>query len=150
MHHDSPRTSPLDARITVHGTVVHGQKIGKKFDLPPTMNIEVEGALGELKQGIYAVKVRRVENIADEVAGAIEEERDIWLPGVAHFGPRPAVQASDSFEVHLFDFNEDWYGACVEIQMFNFIRPIRNFATIDELRAQILDDIGVARLLLHK
>ncbi len=138
MHHDSPRTSPLGAPMTVHGTVIHGQKIGKKFDLPPTMNIKVAGELGDLKQGIYAVKVRR------------DQAKEPWLPGVAHFGPRPAVQASDSFEVHLFDFNEDWYGAHVEIQMLNFIRPIRNFDSVDELRAQILDDIRGARLLLQK
>lgn len=139
-----------NTQSTVFGTVIHGQKIGKKFDLPPTMNIEVECELGDLKQGIYAVKVRRIKNIADEGAGAIVEEHDNWLPGVAHFGPRPAVQASDSFEVHLFDFNEDWYGAHVEIQMLNFIRPIRNFDSVDELRAQILDDIRGARLLLQK
>lgn len=123
------------------GTVVHGQKIGKKFDLPPTMNIEVSSGIADLKQGIYAVKVCRANNVTSE-------NLKVWLPGVAHFGPRPAVQASDSFEVHLFDFNEDWYGEAVQVQMGEYLREVKNFATIEQLKIQIEEDISRAKRLI--
>lgn len=104
------------------------------------MNIQVAPAQPEfekLEQGIYAVKVRRVAEVAAP-----------WYCGVAHYGPRPAVNASDSFEVHVFDFNEDWYGASVEIEVKDYLRPIENFATIDALRVQIEKDIAAGRKLL--
>lgn len=121
------------------GTVIHGQKIGKKHGLPPTMNIRVAPAQSEfekLEQGIYCVKVRLVT----------ARERQ-WYCGVAHYGPRPAVNAPESFEIHLFDFDEDWYGASVEIEVKDYLRPIQNFETIDALRVQIEKDIEQGRVL---
>ncbi len=135
------------------GTVIHGQKIGKKHGLPPTMNIQVapnQPEFEKLEQGIYAVKVRRTspENLSQDINVFPGKPKSECRAGVAHYGPRPAVAASDSFEIHVFDFNEDWYGASVEIEMGEYLRPIENFATIDELRVQIEKDIERGRSLL--
>jgi len=50
-------------------------------------------------------------------------------------------------EVHLFDFDQDLYGAKLRVHVVSRIREERKFATIDELRAQIATDAAAARAI---
>ncbi|MBP9718832.1 riboflavin kinase [Candidatus Gracilibacteria bacterium] len=117
--------------VIVGGHVVKGSGIGKQHGLPPTMNIEVQGMSEPLEQGIYVVQ--------------ISETNSPLYNGVAHFGPRPAVNAPDSFEVHCFDFDQDWYGKKVAVQVLHKLREIENFASIPDLAAAIDNDITEAK-----
>jgi len=47
-------------------------------------------------------------------------------------------------ETHLFGFEGDLYGACVEVSLLHFLRPEKKFDTIDELRAAIEYDARAA------
>lgn len=129
--------------ITVTGRVIHGSGIGKKLGLPPTMNIEVEKMSASLETGIYVVKICE----ADFRATLPHTPYPLYN-GVVHYGPRPAVSAPDSFEVHCFEFSEDWYGKEVTIEMLEKLREVQNFVSIDELRSAIEEDIKHARDIL--
>ena len=46
-----------------------------------------------------------------------------------------------SLEVHIFDFNDDIYGADLTVHFKKFIRDEIKFSSIDELTQQISKDI---------
>ena len=46
-----------------------------------------------------------------------------------------------SLEVHIFDFNDDVYGADLTVHFKKFIRDEIKFSNIDELTQQISKDI---------
>jgi riboflavin kinase/FMN adenylyltransferase len=48
-------------------------------------------------------------------------------------------------EVHLFDFGGDLYGMDVEVEFLRFVRGEKKFASVEELRDQIVRDIAAVR-----
>jgi riboflavin kinase/FMN adenylyltransferase len=68
--------------------------------------------------------------------------------GVANIGLRPTLDAGFSVEVHLFDFSEDLYGDSLRVHLVSHLREERKFAGLPELKAQIGQDIELARALL--
>lgn len=117
------------------GLVIPGQGRGRGIGVP-TAN------LGELSEalpphGVYAVLVdRRTEAGFEALAG-----------GVANFGVRPTLGAGASFEAHLFDTSLDLYGQELRVHLVSRLREERKFSGLDELRAQIAQDIEAARAL---
>ena len=53
------------------------------------------------------------------------------------------IQAN--LEVHILDFSENIYGRTIDVIFRRQIRDERKFASVDELRNRIADDIEVAR-----
>ena len=43
-------------------------------------------------------------------------------------------------EVHIIDFNENLYGRELYVDFVSFIRPVMQFASMDELREQLIKD----------
>ncbi|MEK7524050.1 MAG: riboflavin kinase [Patescibacteria group bacterium] len=119
----------------ITGTVIKGSGIGKKLGLPPTMNVHTKEVPKTLKFGIYAVRVK--------MGGR-------FLPGVAHYGPRPAVHAPKSFEVHCWDFGrrKNMYGKKITVEIVKRLRPVKNFKTIAGLKRAIERDIAQAQKIL--
>jgi riboflavin kinase/FMN adenylyltransferase len=116
----------------VSGLVIHGEKRGRDLGYP-TANIRLDKNCG-LKHGIYAVRVGR---------GA--ERYD----GVASFGRRPTFDnGAPLLEIFLFDFNDDLYGATLDVAFIGFIREELKFDSVDALVAQMNDDSARARALL--
>jgi riboflavin kinase/FMN adenylyltransferase len=116
----------------VSGLVIHGEKRGRDLGYP-TANIRLDKNCG-LKHGIYAVRVGR---------GA--ERYD----GVASFGRRPTFDnGAPLLEIFLFGFNDDLYGATLDIAFIGFIREELKFDSVDALVAQMNDDSARARALL--
>lgn len=119
----------LGRPYTVLGTVVRGQQLGGKIGAP-TANI----ATGDEQlppQGVYVVRAR--------VKGE-------WRPGVGNLGMRPTVGGANKLlEAHVFDFDGDLYGQEIEVEFGRFLRGERKFSGIDELKAQIEEDLREAR-----
>ena len=83
-------------------------------------------------RGVYAVRVAGLG--------------DTPLAGVANLGRRPTVDGETMLlEVHLFDFDGDVYGRSLRVEFVQRIRDERRFASLDELKAQILRDATAAR-----
>jgi riboflavin kinase/FMN adenylyltransferase len=115
------------------GQVVPGKGRGAQLLGVPTANLRPENELLPAS-GIYAVRVRRGEEI---------------LPGVANIGTCPTFDNSElSLEVHLLDFNGDLYGENLEVEFVARLREERRFPSIEALAAQIHADIATARRML--
>ncbi|MBD2304761.1 bifunctional riboflavin kinase/FAD synthetase [Chroococcidiopsis sp. FACHB-1243] len=128
---------------TLQGKVVKGQQLGRTIGFP-TANVELPKNKFLPRLGVYAVKV------------CLEGERldcqSCLLPlasGVMNLGYRPTVEGIGlTVEVHLFDWSGDLYGKAIAVQLEEFIRPEKKFASLDELKAQIATDSAKARNLL--
>lgn len=122
----------------IEGRVEQGDQRGRTIGFP-TANVSWGDYL-EPRLGVYAVRMH-VE----------DGPRKGAYDGVANLGRRPTFGKTDiSFEVHLFDFDGDLYGAHVGVDMIGFIRPERKFDGLDALKAQIAADAAAARAILAR
>ncbi|MBI3900131.1 MAG: bifunctional riboflavin kinase/FAD synthetase [Gammaproteobacteria bacterium] len=112
------------------GRVAHGDKIGRQIGVP-TANIALHRRHAAI-QGIFAVKT----------SGLSAKP----LAGVASIGTRPTVGGvKPLLEVHLFDFDGEIYGRHIAVDFLHKLRDERRFDSVEEMRAQIMDDIERAR-----
>ena len=70
------------------------------------------------------------------------------LPAAIHYGPRPVFHDEDSFEVHVLDRVITSVPETVEVELIARLRDVQNFASAQELMAQIQIDIKQCRLVL--
>ncbi len=123
---------------SVLGTVVHGRAIGRTLGYP-SANIDPHNeALPPL--GVYAVQAF--------VDGTLYD-------GAMNFGTRPTFDRDQAvpplLELHLLDFNGSLYDQDIEAFFIERLRDEWYFATIDELKTQIADDVRRTReILAHK
>lgn len=114
----------------IHGRVGHGAKRGRTIGFP-TANIDLHRRVSPLR-GVYAVSVYGL--------GANPR------PGVANIGTRPTVDGQGyRLEIHLFDFDQQIYGAHLEVEFRLKLRDEKRFDSFDALRAQIDLDAAAAR-----
>jgi riboflavin kinase/FMN adenylyltransferase len=121
----------LGYRYSVCGRVVHGDKRGRTIGYP-TANIRMYRKNVPIS-GVFAVTMTGIDGSEIE--------------GIANVGVRPTVDGSNKvvLETHLFDFDRDIYGHQVAVHFKQKIRAERRFQTVDELRAQIVDDVAEAK-----
>jgi riboflavin kinase/FMN adenylyltransferase len=116
------------------GTVVRGQMLGRELGMP-TANVMLNRKLSPV-QGIFAVRV-----------GGLEADR--WLDGVASVGTRPTIDGTvPLLEVHIFDFDQDIYGAHIQVEFIAKLRDEVRFPDIETLRQQMFVDADMARDIL--
>jgi riboflavin kinase/FMN adenylyltransferase len=127
--------SLLSKNYILNGTVVHGDKRGKKIGYP-TANIKPQNEKKVLpKKGVYAVWVRYEES---------------YYKGMMNIGERPTFDGdSIIMEVHIFDFNSDIYGKDVQLQFVKRIRDEKVFGGLEELRTQLKKDEKSTRSVLE-
>lgn len=70
--------------------------------------------------------------------------------GLLHFGKRSATDQNVSLEMHILDFDRDIYGQILEFEIIKFIRPIKEFSGLQELKNQILYDLKITREYVKK
>ena len=122
---------------SVLGTVVHGRAIGRTMGYP-SANIDPHNeALPPL--GVYAVQAR--------VDGTFHD-------GAMNFGTRPTFDHDKAvpplLELHLLDFDGSLYDQDIEAFFIERLRDEWYFATIDELKDQIADDVRRTREILSR
>lgn len=117
----------------VRGPVLEGDRRGRGLGFP-TANL----AFGEQivpRHGIYAA---RAEVLTGPHAGVHD--------GVASIGVRPTFgEHAANFEVHLFDFDGDLYGAEMACGLVSFLRPEARFESPEALVGQMHEDARLAR-----
>jgi len=122
----------LGYRWFFEAEVRHGDKRGRDLGYP-TANLALAGDC-PLRHGIYAVRVK---------AGGQ------WRDGVASYGRRPTFDnGSAVFEVHLFDFTGDLYGAELRVHLVSYLRGEKKFDGAEALIAQMDLDAAEARAAL--
>ncbi|HZU07117.1 MAG TPA: bifunctional riboflavin kinase/FAD synthetase [Chloroflexota bacterium] len=115
------------------GEVIGGARRGRQLGFP-TANLRPPDDQLLPAQGVYA--------------GWAQISSGVY-PAVANIGARPTFgEEQPLIEVHLLDFDGDLYGQHLAFDFADRLRTIRRFASLDELRAQIAQDIATARLAL--
>ncbi|MDP2114685.1 MAG: bifunctional riboflavin kinase/FAD synthetase [Bacteroidota bacterium] len=114
--------------FTLHGTVVEGQKLGRKIQFP-TANIQTSDPDKIIPgYGVYAVEITVMNQ---------------KFNGMLNIGSRPTVNNNAdnrSIEVHIFDFESDIYGEAIELVFFKKLREEQKFLSIDALKDQLVKD----------
>ncbi|MEW5781373.1 MAG: bifunctional riboflavin kinase/FAD synthetase [Pseudomonadota bacterium] len=115
----------------ISGRVVHGDKIGRRLGWP-TANIQLKRKRVALT-GVFAATVSGLDKR--------------HLPGAASLGVRPTLGLGlrPVLEVHLFDFDQEIYGAHVTVHFLHKLREEMKFDSFDALAAQIACDVTVAQ-----
>jgi riboflavin kinase/FMN adenylyltransferase len=125
----------LGRPYSMSGRVAHGEKRGQQLGFP-TANIYLHRNVAPL-QGVFAVEVFGLEGEP--------------VQGVANLGTRPTVDGTRCLlEVHLFDFNQDIYGAYVRVNFLYKLREEKRFASFDELKQQIAYDAHAAKVFFEQ
>jgi len=116
----------LGRSYSISGKVVHGAMRGRQLGFP-TANVHMRHERPALT-GVYAVKLD-------------------GLNAVANLGVRPTIAGIPklSLEVHVLDFDADLYDKHVHVEFFHKIRDEMKFPSLDALKAQIAQDVIVAR-----
>ena len=121
---------------TVSGPVIIGDQRGRGLGYP-TANL----TFGEQIIPRYGIYAARVQVLDGPHAG--------WHGGVASIGERPTFGVNaPNFEVHLFDFTGDLYGAEFSAGLVSYLRGEERFDSAQTLVAQMDRDAGLARTRL--
>ena len=111
--------------------VRYGYKLGRRMGTP-TINMRVPEHVIVPRFGVYATKVY------------FEGESHI---AVTNVGVRPTVNhgTEPSVESYILDYSGNLYGKRVRVEFMSFLRPEREFESIDALKSQIAMDESAAR-----
>jgi riboflavin kinase/FMN adenylyltransferase len=124
-------TQMLGREYTILGTVIAGEKLGRKLGFP-TANLSAHSEQFP-PNGVYVTEAR--------LGSALYR-------GVANLGYRPTIGAEKPerlLELHLFDLDKDIYGEEVEVRFLRYLRSEKKFENVDALAAQIARDVAEAR-----
>ena len=123
--------------IRLGGTVVHGQQLGRRLGFP-TANLDVGEILPPLPaSGVYAAWA----TLADGRT----------FRAMVNVGYRPTVDATRknlSIEAHLDGFAGDIYGQRLSLDLVCWLRDERRMASLEQLKAQLADDLAAVRRML--
>jgi riboflavin kinase/FMN adenylyltransferase len=127
----------LGRAYAISGRVQHGAKLGRSIGFP-TLNLRIAHAKKMRRPALHGVFAVRVHGLGPEA-----------VDGVASVGLRPTVDDSGRWllEVHLFDFDQQVYGALVRVEFLRKLRDEVKYETVDQLTAAIRADAEQARTL---
>lgn len=126
----------LGYRFTLHGTVVEGERVGRKIGFP-TANIEASDVYKLIPgYGVYAVEIK--------LSGRNYK-------GMLNIGTRPTFNNNAdnrSIEVHIFDFSGDIYNKEITLIFVGKIRAEQKFNGPEALVEQLKKDKKTAQKIL--
>ncbi len=125
----------LNYHYSIEGTVVHGNKIGRKLNFP-TANLKVDKEKLIPKNGVYLFQT-------------FYDSKKYY--GLVNIGIRPTFEKEEfRIEAFLFDFNQEVYNKKLKIAFLQKIRDEKKFNSVDELKQQIELDYRKARKLMNE
>ena len=125
----------LGRPYSIEGTVISGAHRGTEFGWP-TANLRLPAGRVIPPDGVYAAQV-------------------VWnhrlLDSVVYIGTRPTFGAGERLlEVSILDERLDLYGESIRVQLLNFLREDKVFASAEDLTRQIAVDVEMARAQLRE
>ena len=106
--------------------VIHGDCRGRKIGFP-TINQKYPENLVKVKFGVYVSKVFIGEKCYDSIT---------------NIGIRPTWRTDDIMsETHIKNFSGDLYEKTVTVKLIRYIRPERQFSSLEELQNTLNNDI---------
>jgi len=130
-------TTFLGRPFFVMGTVTPGRRLGRTMGFA-TNNIYPPDDKFLPPHGVYCARV---------TTGGRSYN------GITNIGVRPTVEGAGvprSVETHLLDYTgPDMYGAHIQVELLQFIRPEKRFSGLEALKAQIEMDCQCALRFFH-
>ncbi|WP_112182101.1 riboflavin biosynthesis protein RibF [Paraliobacillus zengyii] len=133
-----PVHSLLGRPFAIKGTVIHGEKMGRKLGFP-TINIGETEAYVEPKPGVYlgVVGIYNESIITD------------YYHALISAGYRPSVNGEGYLvEAYLLNYSGDLYGKSVSVSFLRYLRGEINFSNLDDLVKQMELDKSEAEKLM--
>lgn len=124
----------LGRPFALEGTVVRGAGRGRQLGFA-TANLAPSGELLPAP-GVYAVRAF---------------DGRTWRGGATNVGAKPTFgDTAHSVETHLFGVDEELYGRTLRVELLERLRPVRSFASPEELAAQIASDLERAAAIVER
>ena len=119
--------SMLGKDFSISGEVIQGQQLGRTIGFK-TANILYPKNIVDIKNGVYGARVIVKNKL---------------YRGILNLGVKPTVSNENKriLEVNIFDFDENIYGENIKIEFEEMIREEKKFASLEELKNQILKDV---------
>ncbi len=116
--------------IILKGKIVHGKALGRTVGMPTANLCIEEGNVPDT--GVYATEIM------------IGGESFI---SVTNIGARPSVDSEThiTIETYIMDFDEDIYGEDVILKVYRYLRPVMQFANLQEVQKQVQIDMQTAK-----
>ena len=102
----------------------------------PTANLRItEGAMPE--NGVYATRIQ----IGDRV-----------YTSVTNIGRRPTVddEAYITVETFIMDFDKEIYGEQAVLEVYQFLRPIQKFDSLQDVQKQVQKDAEMVKIYFQE
>lgn len=117
----------LGYQYRISGVVRHGKQLGRRLGFP-TMNILPEKKKIIPRFGVYTCRILL---------------EGIWYSGIGNVGVKPTVADAERplVEVFAFGYEGNAYGKPVTVEFCDFLRPEKQFASVDALKRQVDADI---------
>ena len=115
----------------IKSDVVHGKKLGRTIGVPTINMVLPENKLLP-PNGVYVTEL------------IIEEKKYV---GVTNVGCKPTVSDANMIgvETYILDFDQMVYGDSIVVSFVEYIRPEKKFSSVEELKAQLKEDIADAK-----
>ena len=119
------------------GPVIHGRGLGHQMGTP-TANLALPEGVLSPAFGVYACRAVLPD-------GTVR-------PAVTNVGVRPTVSDAHTVSVEpwILDFGGDLYGRTIRLEFHRQLRPERKFASVEELRAAILQNAAQTRAYFNR
>lgn len=108
----------LPKSVKLIGKVISGEKIGRTINFP-TANLALK-KLPSIKSGVYLA--------------VCQLDKNSYL-GLAYYSPR------HTFEIYLFDFQQQIYGRLLIVKLTHFLRPPKKISSLVVLKKLIQQDL---------
>lgn len=118
----------------MRGTVVHGKAAGRKVGMP-TANLGVAKNKLFPPHGVY---------------GTLSYMDGTFFRGMTNIGLRPSDDDIPiaTIETFLLDFDRDIYGKDIKLEVHAYIRGVKKFANLEEVKKQVDKDIEAVRVYM--
>lgn len=114
-------------------TVINGQHLARTLGFPTVNTIPASGRLIPL-HGVYVTKIHF---------------KNQEKYGITNVGIRPTVNTNIlCAETHIFDFDGNLYKEKITVEFLHFLREERRFNSVEQMSAQVNNDIQEAKKFL--
>lgn len=125
----------LDKPYYIYGKVVEGNKIGRTIGFPTANIIPVKNKI-LLPDGVYITKTLIEKNIHDSIT---------------NIGVNPTFNNKiRTIETYIFGIDQNLYNKNIKVMFLEWIRGVKKFQGIDELKEQIRKDKKIADNFFEK
>jgi riboflavin kinase/FMN adenylyltransferase len=128
-------TRLLGRPFSLKGTVARGEHRGTGLGFP-TVNLKIDAKMALPPDGVYATRAY------------IEEQE---YQAMTNIGLRPTFGDNNerTIESFILNYNQDVYGKAVKIELIQRLREEKTFASIEELKQQIAEDVKRGSAILN-